>query len=473
MERLGAGGRRAACARALCDPTARPAAGAAGGGSPAARRPGDRGRLPRTGREPLARGQGARAQERERGMGRGSHQRRKGGGGSGSSHGKGQGPSAAQLTRELGVVPAAAAGCHLSPLAHAGGWLAAPPQPFDADEYDVPKEEIPELAFDPHGRTLSIINVHAAPRAFLVSAFHRCEGRRGRPLAGATTRGDPEAAAAAGGEGGGAQAPEAGGGGSSDGGEQAPVQGGSSDGDGEQCVTFIAQAPPQSITTLCVLADVPHGASYEALRLESDVSTLTPHPNPAGECRAVLRFPLAARVGPRTGGHGRRAGEARFLCTQGFGGSLTHCLSPCTHHAVDFRCAVGTPVVAAADGVVSAVRDSTRGVSGISVRNLFAWNSIAVEIAGGLVTEYVHIRAGSARVKVGDRVSAGDVLCESGDVGFCPEPHLHFQVTEGGGDKAHTVPFQFMGALGAYYPRAGEFYHPTTGAVDPDTGEPL
>jgi murein DD-endopeptidase MepM/ murein hydrolase activator NlpD len=37
-------------------------------------------------------------------------------------------------------------------------------------------------------------------------------------------------------------------------------------------------------------------------------------------------------------------------------------------------------------------------------------------------------QTGSATVKVGDRVQEGQVICLSGDVGFCPTPHLHIQV---------------------------------------------
>lgn len=42
--------------------------------------------------------------------------------------------------------------------------------------------------------------------------------------------------------------------------------------------------------------------------------------------------------------------------------------------------------------------------------------------------DYVHIGAGSVLVKEGERVTQGQVLCRSGDVGFCPAPHLHIQV---------------------------------------------
>ena len=46
----------------------------------------------------------------------------------------------------------------------------------------------------------------------------------------------------------------------------------------------------------------------------------------------------------------------------------------------------------------------------------------------GETVEYVHVRAHSARVCAGERVRRGQVLCESGDAGFCPVPHLHIEV---------------------------------------------
>eukprot|EP01047_Picozoa_sp_COSAG01_P091472 COSAG01_NODE_23066_length_829_cov_34.987671_1_plen_75_part_00 len=56
---------------------------------------------------------------------------------------------------------------------------------------------------------------------------------------------------------------------------------------------------------------------------------------------------------------------------------------------------------------------------------------------------YVHIRTSSARVRVGESVVAGQVLCESGDVGFCPTPHVHLQVHESADPTAPTVRFGF------------------------------
>lgn len=79
----------------------------------------------------------------------------------------------------------------------------------------------------------------------------------------------------------------------------------------------------------------------------------------------------------------------------------------------------------------------------------------------GLLAEYVHILAGSALVEVGDPVSAGQRLCSSGGAGFCPTPHLHFQLQEGESDTAPTVRFALLDCEGnPYFPTAGKWYGP-------------
>ena len=51
-----------------------------------------------------------------------------------------------------------------------------------------------------------------------------------------------------------------------------------------------------------------------------------------------------------------------------------------------------------------------------------------VDIGNGLFAFYAHMQPGSLRVKVGDKVKAGQVLGLLGNTGNSSEPHLHFDI---------------------------------------------
>ncbi len=89
-----------------------------------------------------------------------------------------------------------------------------------------------------------------------------------------------------------------------------------------------------------------------------------------------------------------------------------------------------------------------------------------LELSDGFYVEYVHVSPHKARVAVGDSVKRGDIIGDSGDIGFCPTPHLHLQVTTTREKNAVTVPFQFMSAKKeAYTPKAGIYCCPVEGLV--------
>ena len=197
----------------------------------------------------------------------------------------------------------------------------------------------------------------------------------------------------------------------------------------------------------------------------------------------VFAFPLRQHpcAGNASAGTEVELHHGEFLCTQGCGGWLTH-FYDATKFAIDLACDVGTPVVAVADGVIVDIKDGCR-VSGIHSSNLFSWNSITMrvvrceeggdpDVGHGMLVEYVHVQAGSFVVKIGDAVSAGQLLCLSGDAGFCPMPHLHLQAHVSDAKDAPTVPFR-LGTDGddakvpPYTPVAGSWYHSCTGPCDP------
>ncbi len=72
-------------------------------------------------------------------------------------------------------------------------------------------------------------------------------------------------------------------------------------------------------------------------------------------------------------------------------------------------------------------------------------NHVMVELEAGNVAFYAHLRNGSRRVEVGDRVEAGEVLGQLGNSGNTTAPHVHVHVLDQVHDllTAQLVPFVF------------------------------
>ena len=93
-------------------------------------------------------------------------------------------------------------------------------------------------------------------------------------------------------------------------------------------------------------------------------------------------------------------------------------------YAIDFAMPIGTPIHAAREGVVVAVRDSFTDGNGVDLEE----NFVFVRHADGTIGRYLHLTRGGARVEAGDTVAQGDLLGLSGDTGQTAGPHLHFDV---------------------------------------------
>ena len=63
--------------------------------------------------------------------------------------------------------------------------------------------------------------------------------------------------------------------------------------------------------------------------------------------------------------------------------------------------------------------------------NTVAGNHVVVDMGGGQYAFYAHIQPGTLRVKLGDRVTRGQVLGLVGNSGNSTEPHLHFHIVDG------------------------------------------
>jgi len=310
------------------------------------------------------------------------------------------------------------------------GW-----EDIDPEEYG--QCEVPDIGLDPEDFSISICNVHDYAKVAYVTIFEtKIIGRNGLELEQGFTVDDT--------------------------GQTIP------------CITFIVFCPPCVFAHLGFLK-VSSEEDLLTVRIENDVSKWNQHPNPSDEHPFRIGFPLNCNS-PTTGDH-----RLSFLCTQGEAGELTHFFSG-NLHAIDFRCPIGTELLAVADGIITEAKDENT-VTGISVTNLFKWNSIMLQIQnfdadsdddkdnvggdGPLFVEYVHIS--KSIVKAGERVKRGQVIGYSGSVGFSPEPHLHFSAFRSSDATAPTVRVLFENCtnreLPPFIPRAGKCYD-SSGIVD-------
>ena len=355
---------------------------------------------------------------------------------------------------------------------------------YYADDYDSDCE-IPSVALDPEAKTLTLTNTNEYPLSATLSVRDiRCLGKDGKKLEPGFTV--------------------------------------SKEGTRSICTTFILRIPPYTFLHVCrfdledeEFDDKDDLLAYVMERLDSDVQRCEGHAKPQDFHPLSVTFPFLSSS--KNDNDDARDDGHWYLCTQGIGGSFTHTFYG-NFHAVDFRCTVGTPIIAGADGIVTDIRnDVTDKSSGISASNLYSWNSIQIKVTekvgnrddddveeqgnkskgedemnfdlnernrevastserfaeslsitdDELFIEYVHVKADSFTVKVGDSVKRGDIICESGESGFCPEPHLHFSAFRKSDAKAPTVGVKFSfedRTIPPLVPEAGMYYSALRGA---------
>jgi hypothetical protein len=97
------------------------------------------------------------------------------------------------------------------------------------------------------------------------------------------------------------------------------------------------------------------------------------------------------------------------------------------------------PVFAVADGKVISTRDDipnnvpghgTGFRSAVPITlDTVQGNNVTLDLGNGQYAYYMHLRPGSLRVKLGDRVRRGQMLAHVGASGDAREPHLHLEIT--------------------------------------------
>jgi murein DD-endopeptidase MepM/ murein hydrolase activator NlpD len=96
-------------------------------------------------------------------------------------------------------------------------------------------------------------------------------------------------------------------------------------------------------------------------------------------------------------------------------------------YAIDFIVPEDTPVLAAADGIVTYIKDDSR-VGGTDVIYWEYSNFVVIMHENGEYSRYDHLAYHSSRVAVGQHVSAKHAIPRAGMTGYTFMPHLHFQV---------------------------------------------
>ena len=87
-------------------------------------------------------------------------------------------------------------------------------------------------------------------------------------------------------------------------------------------------------------------------------------------------------------------------------------------------------VVATLDGLPDQVPPNNPDPSTVTIENLDG-NHVVLDIGDGFFAFYAHIKPGSVRVRVGQKVRAGTVLGRLGNSGNSRAPHLHFHIMDG------------------------------------------
>jgi len=123
------------------------------------------------------------------------------------------------------------------------------------------------------------------------------------------------------------------------------------------------------------------------------------------------------------------------------------------HQGIDIMARAGTPVHAAADGVI--VRMTTNELGGIVLYQRDA--------GGAHVLYYAHLQGYAAGLREGEIVKQGDVIGYVGSTGNATTPHLHFEITRQpnakrwwGGKPLNPYPVLKAGMIVDSAPQAAE-----------------
>ena len=225
--------------------------------------------------------------------------------------------------------------------------------------------------------------------------------------------------------------------------------------DGSDATTFTAVN-----TCLCIATfqetivhsddpDIADGSSFRKLLQPQSRELLLRVQHPGPDLKFTWKIALgspAAQHKPPSPYRVPFAVGSTYVISQAFPQAYTH-TTPDSQYAVDIALPDGTPVYAARDGLVINVRhDAFRG--GATAAMMDQANMVEVLHDDGTIALYGHLHWDSIRVHIGQQVTRGQSLGNSGSTGFSTGPHLHFVVVRNADYSAVSVPIEFAGPSG-------------------------
>lgn len=112
-------------------------------------------------------------------------------------------------------------------------------------------------------------------------------------------------------------------------------------------------------------------------------------------------------------------------------------------YGYDFNVPIGTPVYAMEAGKIIRIIQHFLGPHQDKTR-MDETNTIEVLHPDGTVARYSHLTPESAKVKLCQDIKEGQLLAESGNVGYSKGPHLHVDIFRPvDGERHRTIPLKF------------------------------
>lgn len=128
--------------------------------------------------------------------------------------------------------------------------------------------------------------------------------------------------------------------------------------------------------------------------------------------------------------------------------------------AYDFDMPIGTPVMAAREGVVTWIQERYENGND----DKYQPNTIQITHVDGTFARYLHLKENSFLVQIGEKVEQGQAIGSSGSAGRKgPRKHLHFVVLDNlDAQKRNTLPVTFKNVEAKQPLSAGRSYraHP-------------